>query len=172
MTAQIVKLQLTLDQMVNELHKNFATEQEADNRAHRARVRCGHLLLALRVRIEAGEAGDVAWWDWYKANIVRSRRDAEKVMKIARDADPEGAAEAERANNREATAKKRAKTTAADSQPDSDADLSERKAVGATVRPDEDEGRVERALFLVEQMTTNQRQRFFAALRSDYAYSH
>ncbi|MCX7310194.1 MAG: hypothetical protein NTV56_00335 [Alphaproteobacteria bacterium] len=71
--------------------------------------------LTLRERIEAGEAGDARWWDWYKDNIARSRRDGERVMKIARDADPEAAVEAERSANRE---RRRA---AAASMPDSDA---------------------------------------------------
>jgi hypothetical protein len=175
MTAEIVKLQPTIDQMITELHKNFATEREAGNRADRARIRCGQLLLALRERIEAGEAGDVGWWDWYKANIARSRRDGERVMKIARDADPDAAAEAERAAARASMTKTRAASRDATNvcrKDDSDADPSERKAVGESVRPDEDDDRVERALGLVEQMTPNQRQRFFAALRSNYAYPH
>ena len=53
---------------------------------------------------------------------------------------------------------KRRERTAAHSQPDSDADLSDDP--------------VEQALELVEEMTAKQRQRFFAALRSRYAYQH
>jgi hypothetical protein len=162
MTAQVVKLRdFSIDQMIDEIHKNFAAEREAGNRADRARIRAGQLLLTMRERIEAGEAGkNVGWWDWYKDNIVRSRRDAEKVMALARNADPEAAAEAERANNREATAKKRAKTSAADSQTDSNADL------------DDEDDPVEVVLGLIEEMTTKQRQRLFAALRSRYENSY
>lgn len=178
MTAQIVKLQLTIDQMVTEVHKNFATEREAGNRADRARIRCGQLLLSLRARIEAGEAGNEGWWGWYKANIVRSRRDGERVMKIARDENPEAALEAERADTRDAVARHRERT-ATYSKSDSDADQSEHRAAGARcaphsdANPDDDDGPVEQALKLVdklaENMTFNQRRRFFAALRSRYA---
>ena len=153
MTAQVVKLrEFTIEQMVNEVHKNFATERDFGNRADRARIRAGQLLLTLRERIQAGEAGNIAWWDWYKANITRTRRDAEKVMKIARAADPEEAAAAERATNREAVAKhEKKKKAAAEAKTDSDPDL------------------IDQALELVEEMTTAQRQRFFAALRREYA---
>jgi hypothetical protein len=156
MTAQVVNLRdFTIERMVNEVHKNFASEREAGNRADRARIRAGQLLLALRERIEAGEVGPgVEWWDWYGANITRTRRDANKVMKLARAADPEAAAETERTEARDRMAKHRA---------------------GANVRPKEDDevaDPVEQALELVEDMTTKQRQRFFAALRSAYAYAH
>ena len=40
---------------------------------------------ALRKRIEAGECGDVGWWQWYAANVDRSRKDAEKLMRMAED---------------------------------------------------------------------------------------
>ena len=86
-----------------------------------------------------------------------TRRDAEKVMKIARDADPEAAAEEERPSRRDSMAKRRERT-AAHSGPDSDADLSDDP--------------VEQALELVEEMSAEQRQRFFAALGSRYAYQN
>jgi hypothetical protein len=38
---------------------------------------------ALRARIEAGECGDVDWWEWFDANVRHSRKDAEKLMRIA-----------------------------------------------------------------------------------------
>jgi hypothetical protein len=43
----------------------------------------GAQLLALRARIEAGECGDVDWWEWFDANVRHSRKDAEKLMRIA-----------------------------------------------------------------------------------------
>jgi hypothetical protein len=162
MIAQVVKLRdFSIDQMIDEIHKNFAAEREAGNRADRARIRAGQLLLTMRERIEAGEAGkNVGWWDWYKDNIVRSRRDAEKVMALARNADPEEAAAIERASNREAVAKTRAKSTAAYSKTDSNADQ------------DDEDDPVEVVLGLIGEMTTRQRQRLFAALRSKYENSH
>ncbi|MCX7313799.1 MAG: hypothetical protein NTV56_19290, partial [Alphaproteobacteria bacterium] len=118
------------------------------NRAARARVRRGQLLLALRERIEAGEAGDVGWWRWYTAHIARSRRDGEKVMKIARGADPEAAAAAERTANRESVAAHRGRQQAAAySKPNSNADPSEHRATATNVCRDyEADDRVERAL--------------------------
>jgi hypothetical protein len=113
---------------------------------NRARIRAGQLLLAPRERIEAGEAGDIQWWTWYRRNIARSRRDGNKVMKLARAADPEAAAEAECAKNREAKSR-------------------ERQRAGSDVSPDDDDDPddpVEQALELVEDMSTKQRQRFFA----------
>ena len=162
-TAQILQLEKkrTIDELINEVHRYFATAQDASNRAVRARIRAGRFLLKLRERIEAGEAGDVEWWKWYGANIVRSRRDGEKVMALARAADPEAAAEAERAANRES--RKKNKATAA-SMTDRDAD------------PSDEEDPVEQALGVVEgllgNMTHHQRQRFFAAFRSRYAHQH
>jgi hypothetical protein len=114
----------------------------------------------MRERIEAGEAGkNVGWWDWYKDNIVRSRRDGEKVMALARNADPEAAAEAERATARTGMAKHRAAANVSRKQDSDDADA-------------EGEDPVEVVLGLIEEMTTRQRQRLFAALRSRYENAH
>ena len=52
---------------------------------NRHRLAAGQHLLALRKRIEAGECGDVGWWQWYAANVDRSRKDAEKLMRMAED---------------------------------------------------------------------------------------
>ena len=52
---------------------------------NRHRLAAGQQLLALRKRIEAGECGDVGWWQWYEANVDRSRKDAEKLMRMAED---------------------------------------------------------------------------------------
>jgi hypothetical protein len=71
-------------------------------RANKHRVQAGQKLLELRQRIEAGEEGDVAWWDWFETqDIVRSRKDAEKLMRIASAEDPEAALEDDNAKARE-----------------------------------------------------------------------
>ena len=44
--------------------------------------------------LEAGEVGEVTWWDWYEENFkgyIKSRKYAEKLMKWTRSDDPEGA---------------------------------------------------------------------------------
>jgi hypothetical protein len=60
-------------------------ERTLTARFNKHRLLAGQLLLVLRRRIEAGEAGTVSWWDWYEANFAsfRSRKDAEKIMKMA-----------------------------------------------------------------------------------------
>ena len=167
MTAQVVKLRdFSVDQMIDEIHKFFATEQEAGKRCDRARINAGQMLLALRQRLVAGEAGEnVNWWKWYKQHFARSRRDAERVMALARTADPDAAAEAERVAVRDQVAEHRRKKTSAAAtyvcrDKNSDAD------------PTETEDPVQAALGLVKQMTAKQRRRFFAALRSEYEYPH
>ena len=36
----------------------------AERRCNKLRLKAGQLLLQLRQRIEAGEEGDVSWWEW------------------------------------------------------------------------------------------------------------
>jgi len=109
MSVVQLRQQQTLDEAVREIHRQFAEEQSSKKKAYRHRLRAGEMLLALRKRIEAGEAGvNMSWWDWYESKFVRSRRDAEKVMALAQADDPEAALENERAANRERMANKRA----------------------------------------------------------------
>ena len=97
-----------LEDAVNAIHDKFAEALAADNRmllqlhrAHHARHEAGRMLLQLRKRIEAGEAGETTWWHWYSANFTRSRRDAEKCMAMASSENPEAALERERQRARE-----------------------------------------------------------------------
>jgi hypothetical protein len=56
------------------------------------RIKIGHILLELQQRIDAGENGDLCtFWEWFEDMFTRSRSDAERLMTIARDDDPEGA---------------------------------------------------------------------------------
>jgi hypothetical protein len=56
------------------------------------RVKIGHILLELQQRIDAGENGELCtFWEWYADMFTRSRGDAERLMTIARDDDPEAA---------------------------------------------------------------------------------
>jgi hypothetical protein len=66
-------------------------------------LRAGVELIAVRKRIPHGQ-----WEAWCADNIHRSMRDIQKMMALAGAADPEAAAEEERAKNREARAQSKA----------------------------------------------------------------
>ena len=72
------------------------------------RLQAAKLLLQLRERIEAGEEGDVAWWDWCEANIDRGRKDCEALLRLAKSPEPEQALIKERERVRLAVEKNRA----------------------------------------------------------------
>jgi hypothetical protein len=92
---------ISLDEAVLRIHRKWERVVDAEHRTYTARIECGMDLVALRARIEAGEAGAVSWWDWYTLKFTRSRADAEKVMAIASAANPQAAHEAEKAAARE-----------------------------------------------------------------------
>jgi len=77
---------------MNAEHK--ARKLELDAIGHR--LDAARLLSQLRRRVEA-EGHD--WWKWQEGKFDRSRRDIERLLKIGRSADPEGAAAEERARN-------------------------------------------------------------------------
>ena len=83
------------------------------------RVSAGKQLVELQARIETSEAGKgVKWWVEYAANFKnRSRRDAQRVMALARSDDPGAAAEEERAKNRAAVAAHRKRAGEVEPQP-------------------------------------------------------
>lgn len=148
MTAQIFKMRDgSIKEMVDEIHKQFAAALDAGKKAERARIRTGQLLISLRKRIEAGEIGEnVNWWKWYDENFARSKKDAMKVMKLARAEDPEAA---------------------------HDEEIDKRRQARKSPRGDqlELEDLVTHALRLVEEMDAKQRQRFFAEIRRLYAHT-
>jgi hypothetical protein len=97
-------------------NKNRQLATNATSRSNRdrqyaanARLYAGLVLVELRRRVEAGEAGEVTWWAWYKEHFTRSRKDAEKLLKLAGAEDPEAAAEAARAKNADEAKKSRDK---------------------------------------------------------------
>ncbi len=65
---------------LNEFHRLFAVYLDAKTKAYRAQVRAGHTLIELRRQIEADGTD---WWKWFRENCSRSRRQAEKAIKIA-----------------------------------------------------------------------------------------
>lgn len=110
-----IKLQLAIDA------DNKAGSQDRKAGKLRAqasdhRLDAGRLFLDLHRRVEE-EGAD--WWKWQKGKFTRSRRDIEKLMKMARAADPEVAATSARAkdaqNSRQYRARRKA-TDAADRQ--------------------------------------------------------
>jgi hypothetical protein len=102
MAISLVHPERTIDQMITEIHRQFASAQDAEKKTYRSRIRAGELLNDLRSRIEAGEAGEgVKWWEWYESKFVRSRKDAEKVMALAWSDDPEAKHEEIKAKDRE-----------------------------------------------------------------------
>jgi hypothetical protein len=103
---------LSLDEAVLRVHRKWERVVDTQQKAHSARVECGIELLALKSRIEAGEAGPISFWDWYQIKFTRDRRDAERVMAIASAENPEAAHEAEKAATRERMRALRARTGA------------------------------------------------------------
>ncbi len=80
----------TIDEAVLEIN-------ELLNQADATRLDAGRKFLALRARVEAGEVGSGAkWWEFYGKHFTRSRKDAEKLMRLAQSDDPEAAIEAEK----------------------------------------------------------------------------
>jgi hypothetical protein len=92
---------ISLDEAVLRIHRKWERVVDAEQKAQSTRIECGVALLALRARIEAGQAGKITWWEWYEQKFTRSRADAEKVMAIASEANPQAAYEAAKARNAE-----------------------------------------------------------------------
>jgi len=92
---------ISLDDAVLRVHRKWEQAFNAFTKFTAARIECGAELLALRARIEAGEAGEISWWEWYQQKFTRSRADAEKLMAIASNMNPELAHAAAKARNAE-----------------------------------------------------------------------
>jgi hypothetical protein len=95
---------------LNELKFRLIKQCEDQEKSDLAkRILIGKTLLEMRERVEAGEAGAITWWDWYEGNIrVRSRRDAERLMEIARQKNPTVAYEGAKAKDAAAHRERRA----------------------------------------------------------------
>jgi hypothetical protein len=97
----------TLEQMMDEFHRQFAAAQDHEIKAGKARLRAADILGAMRERCRTE---GIDWWPWFEAHSVRSRRDAERLLKMYDSGDPEAAHEEEKKRNREAQKKHRATT--------------------------------------------------------------
>src|SRR6516164_698447 len=110
--------QESLKQVVARIEASFVKIKSYGDKVDQFRISAGKQLVELKVRIEAGEAGKgVKWWAWYAEHFKnRTRRDAQKVMALARADDPTAAAEEERAKNRAAVAAHRKRAAEAEEQ--------------------------------------------------------
>lgn len=102
--------QETLAQVVKRIDTSFDKIKQYNEKADQYRISAGKQLVELQTRIEKGEVGPgVKWWSWYAQNFKnRTRRDASRVMALARADDPEAAAEEERTKAREGMQRTRA----------------------------------------------------------------
>lgn len=137
----------SIDKLVAEIRGHLYDAKGAETKFNKHRLAAGQKLLALRKRIEAGEAGEVTWWEWFEtADIGRSRRDAEKLMRMAGADDPDEAHETEKREARERMQNVRT----------------------ANVRRMEEYDIVEDALNLVAKMSEEERERFDATYMETY----
>ena len=115
MTVLQLKKEKSLDDLVTEIRYLMIDIASAEERVFKKRLKAGFRLLELREPVGTGEAGDVSWWSYYDKHLstYRSRKDAEKLLKIAAANKPEEAAEAAAQRNREHQTKHRAKHDAA-----------------------------------------------------------
>ena len=68
-TTTTVKRLPPIAEVVVEVHAgHFYDAASLEERADSQRLRAAQKLLSLRQRIEAGEEGDVAWWDWFESS--------------------------------------------------------------------------------------------------------
>ena len=82
-------------------HIDLFLRAEVSSNSHR--IQAGQELIAARAMVEPGN-----WLSWCSANIKRSARDIQRLMKIAGSDDPEAALAEERETAREAMAEHRA----------------------------------------------------------------
>ena len=65
-TTTTVKRLPPIAEVVVEIRGHFYDAASLEERADSQRLQAAQKLLSLRQRIEAGEEGDVAWWDWFE----------------------------------------------------------------------------------------------------------
>jgi hypothetical protein len=117
----------------------------ADNEGHHHRLDAGRLLLELRTRVEA-EGGD--WWKWQIGKFDRSRKDMEKLMRLASAEEPDAAVQAEREGTR--------------------ARMRRLRGNGAHVRSKPDD--VDHILYAVRALTDDQRAELFTKLKEFWSW--
>jgi hypothetical protein len=105
-----------LDDVVKAINISLELSVTADNKARHHRLNAGRMLLDLRRRVEGEGTND--WWKWQEGKFARSRKDIEKLMRMAKADDPEAAAELERTQTRERVQAHRALERTVRSEPE------------------------------------------------------
>lgn len=120
--------QESLKQVVARIEASFVKIKSYSEKADQFRISAGKQFVELQARIETGEAGkSVKWWAWYAEHFKnRTRRDAQKVMALARADDPDAAAEKERTKNCEAKPAQRRRVASGAPQPGDTSDSQSR----------------------------------------------
>jgi hypothetical protein len=111
----------SLEELVVQINGHIYDANHAYARGNKLRLKAALKLLELRRRVEAGEAGDVTWWAWFEAQthlLLRGRKDAEKLLKIAAAEDPEQAFDEEQERVRLAVAKNRERRLVTSNDPE------------------------------------------------------
>jgi hypothetical protein len=165
-----LKLVRTIDELVLAAHKKWEWIDGVKTKYHSARAELAVTLLELRQRVEAGECGQVTWWEWYGDHFTRSRGDAEKLLAIASADEPLAAYIAAKASDAERSQKYRdQKKLPSDRQRGNSTTQSKPKfTVVSAPDPEPDEIReelIDQAMDIVKMLTLQERLRFFAKLR-------
>lgn len=85
----------TLEKQAAAINRQFELAAKGDSSSKRHRIRAGAYLIDARKMVPDGE-----WEAWCEKNILRSLGDIRKVMGLAGDKDPDGAAQRERDRGR------------------------------------------------------------------------
>lgn len=102
--GKVVTLKKPIEKLVEEIRTHVYDAGKASTVCAKHQLQAGWRLLALRERVEAGEAGQISWWDYFDTQFtghIKSRKYAERLMKWARADDPDAAREVDMAANRQ-----------------------------------------------------------------------
>jgi hypothetical protein len=146
--GQVLTIQKPLDALVIEIRSHVHDAGRAETTCAKHQLQAGWRLLALRERVEAGEAGDIGWWEYFDTQFtghIKSRKYAEKLMRWAKSDDPEAARDVDM--QKESERQKAARAVA--SEP-----------IGSKSGAREDYDIVSHALSLVGKMDEAQRENF------------
>jgi hypothetical protein len=147
--GQVLTIQKPLDALVIEIRSHVHDAGRAETTCAKHQLQAGWRLLALRERVEAGEAGDIGWWEYFDTQFtghIKSRKYAEKLMRWAKSDDPEAAREIDQEKSRDAMQRLREERSGTN--------------VSSERQPDRDYDIVSHALSLVGKMDEAQRENF------------
>lgn len=111
--AKVLPLRPSVHEIAHNIATAFSKIDHVDIKTRSMRVEIGRDLIELKQRIEAGEGrrpGEPEeFWAWIKLRVNRTVRDMRKCIALAREDDPEAAAEQEREERRESMREHRAR---------------------------------------------------------------